>query len=100
MFADMRGWLLVAMVACGTHDPDEAGLQEIAATHLHELLTNPTESQRIETIHVQPTGPGSARYVITFKDRPHRVMANAEFPGKLIDEINAAHVMYDVRPRD
>ena len=55
------------------------------------------EAKRIESIRIEPRGQGSARYVITWRDRGTRDVVYAEFPGKITDEITAAGIMYSVQ---
>jgi len=97
----MRAWLLVLLIACGNDREERSGrYKEIDGTSFHAMLANKDEASRIETIRVQPLGHDAARYVITFKDRNVKTVVYAEFPGKIIDEIVAANIMYNVKPAD
>jgi len=56
-------------------------------------------ARNIESIRIEPTGPSSARYVITLRDRGTHDVVYAEFPGQITNEITDADIPYSVKSR-
>jgi hypothetical protein len=57
------------------------------------------DARRIESIRIE-AGKNTARYVITWSDRAERSVVHAEYPGKLLDEIQAAMIPYSAKPSE
>lgn len=58
------------------------------------------EAYLVESVRVEPRDKGSARYVVTMKNSGTKNVVYAEYPGKILDELTAARIMYSVKPRD
>ena len=105
--------LLLLLVACATSEREER-VKEIAATTFREMLQCGDPAMRnqsrcdslrddvvnIESVRVEPRANGSARYVITSRSSQIKNVAYAEYPGKILDEMTAAGVLYTIKPRD
>jgi hypothetical protein len=103
--------LLVVLCACPT-TRSTPEMKELPASlfreilqcgepaRIHDTTCLPLHEDRhaIESVRVIPDGKGAARYVITMKTSSVRTLVRAEYPGKILDEMTTAGVMYDVRP--
>jgi hypothetical protein len=79
-----------ATIQCG----DPAIANEPQCADLREHVSD------IERVRVIPDGKGAARYVLTMKTSATKNLVRAEYPGKILDELTAARVPYNVKPRD
>lgn len=98
---------LLVTTAC---EPERGQGKQLDVAHFRRILqcasravppapnceTYRADAARIESIHIQPAASGTARYVITYRDRGVRDFALGEFPGKITDEIVAAEIPYNV----
>ena len=75
---------------------------EISITDFRKSLTDPNESQKIESIKAEPRGHEDARYVITYKNDNTKRIAYGEFgPGSRIsEEIQTAKIPYSAKSKD
>jgi cell division protease FtsH len=75
--------------------------KELNTNEFRTMLAQPEEAAKIEKIQIEPRGSDAAKYVITLKADPatKRVM-NAEFPGKLTEQIADAKIQYTVKSKD
>jgi hypothetical protein len=112
----MRVALLVALCACSTaEEAPVVKVKELDAASFRAMLQcgGPALQNEprcdgeirnalrlIERVRVEPTGKGSARYLITMLSDATTRVVYAEYPGKILDEMTAAGVPYNVKPRD
>jgi cell division protease FtsH len=61
-------------------------------TQFRQDLANPDKRKDIEEIQIEPRGKEDAKYVISYRSTTKKGVVNAEFPGKLTEEIYAANV--------
>ena len=106
---------ILAVAGCSTdRDANDDRMKQIDAATFRSMLQcgDPAirdqprceglreEVFRVESVRVEPRDKGSARYVVTMKDSSRKNVVYAEYPGKILDELTAARIMYSVKPRD
>jgi len=74
--------------------------EEIDAMTFRADLENKEKAKEIERIRVEPRGHDDAKYIITRSNKKVKEVVNAEFPGKITDEIKAAGIKYEVKSKD
>ncbi len=70
------------------------------ATAFRQDLLNKDKAKDIQEIRIEPRGHDDARYVISYKTKGEKAIVNAEFPGKLTDNIAEAGIPYQVKSKD
>ncbi len=70
------------------------------ATAFRADLQDKDKAANIQEIRIEPRGHDDARYVITYKNKTDKDIVNAEFPGKLTDQIAEAKISYQVKSKD
>src|ERR1700733_4249826 len=73
---------------------------EGGATAFRQDLLNKDKAKDIQEIRIEPRGHDDARYIITYKTSGEKAIVNAEFPGKLTDQIAEAGIPYQVKSKD
>jgi cell division protease FtsH len=73
---------------------------EGGATAFRQDLLNKDKAKDIQEIRIEPRGHDDARYVISYKTKGEKAIVNAEFPGKLTDNIAEAGIPYQVKSKD
>jgi cell division protease FtsH len=73
---------------------------EGGATAFRQDLLNKDKAKDIQDIRIEPRGHDDARYVISYKTKGEKAIVNAEFPGKLTDNIAEAGIPYQVKSKD
>jgi hypothetical protein len=106
---------ILAIAGCSTdRDANDDRMKQIDAATFRAILQcgDPTlrdqprceglrdEALLVESVRVEPRDKGSARYVVTMKNSQRKNVVYAEYPGKILDEMVAAGVLYNVKPRD
>jgi cell division protease FtsH len=66
----------------------------------HGLLADKEKSSDIERIKIHPGGRDDAKYVITYKSGKTKSVVNGPYKDTIIDQIIAANVEYEVKPRE
>ena len=70
------------------------------ATAFRADLQNKDKASNIQDIRIVPRGHDDATYIITYKTKTDKDIVNAEFPGKLTDQIADAGISYQVKSKD
>ncbi len=70
------------------------------ATAFRADLKDKDKANNIQDIRIVPRGHDDAMYVITYKTKTDKDIVNAEFPGKLTDQIAEAGISYQVKSKD
>jgi len=70
------------------------------ATAFRADLQNKDKAANIQDIRIVPRGHDDATYIITYKTKTDKDIVNAEFPGKLTDQIAEAGISYQVKSKD
>ena len=73
---------------------------EGGATAFRQDLLNKDKAKDIQDIRIEPRGHDDARYIISYKTKGEKAIVNAEFPGKLTDNIAEAGIPYQVKSKD
>jgi cell division protease FtsH len=73
---------------------------EGGATAFRQDLLNKDKAKDIQDIRIEPRGHDDARYIISYKTKVEKAIVNAEFPGKLTDNIAEAGIPYQVKSKD
>jgi cell division protease FtsH len=63
-------------------------------------IANKDKVKDIQGVDIEPRGHDDARYVVSFKNSNIKAVVNAEFPGKITQELYEAGVAYKVKSKD
>ena len=85
-------WFVVAVLGC--KDAPRHKEKDIDAVTFRHMLQDREEALQIESIRIDPRNHDDARYEVTLKSTPVRSVAEAEYPGTIIDDIVAARIPY------
>jgi hypothetical protein len=83
------------MYAVAEPEQDRRGARLLAATSLRDMLASPDEAAKIDHITIESRG-SYARYELAMKAVDLVRVAYAEFPGKIVEAIDAAKVPHTI----
>lgn len=82
-----------------TDRPRAEGQREFDATTFRAWLSDPSDVARIESIRAEPFAQCAARYMVKLKPQGEIRIVHAEFPGSIVQAIQAAQIPYSVVTR-
>jgi hypothetical protein len=112
----VRGIMAILVIAgCSTdRDANDDHMKQIDAATFRSMLQCGDPAIRdqprceglrddvflVESVRVEPRDKGSARYVVTMKNSQRKNVVYAKYPGRILDELTAALIMYSMKSRD
>src|SRR5262245_61700088 len=72
----------------------------IDVTTFRQDILNKDKANDIKSVLIEPRGKDDAKYIITYGSTETKGIVNAEFPGKLTDELFNAKIKYNVKSKD
>jgi uncharacterized protein YcfL len=91
--------ILLALVGCSNEAPRDKEKQ-IDVVTFRRMLVNRDEAVNIEQIKIEALGHNTARYIVVLKNTQSNRVVYGEFPGQIVEEINAAKIPYSVKAKD
>jgi hypothetical protein len=99
MLARVRALLVIALLSC---EPKQVPAKRrfVDATAFRHMIAE--HDERLGKLEIVPVGRNTARYIIhaSADRRAPDLEVDAEYPGRLVDAITAAHVAYTVSSPD
>ncbi|MCB9563656.1 MAG: ATP-dependent zinc metalloprotease FtsH [Kofleriaceae bacterium] len=74
--------------------------KEVDVATFKAEITDPTKSDAIESVRVEPRGRNDARYVVTYKTNNTKSVVYGEYPDNIAKMLSDNHIQYTVKAKD